>query len=466
MKSEKRCLEKINFPEIELPSETPRIGADEYERRLTDIRERMEDERLDFIVIYGDREHSANIQFAAGIDPRFEEIVALIPRSGEVALLLGNEDFGYADTSPFTGFRKELYQTLSLMNQHRDRAVDLRAIFAKHGVKPNSKVGIAGWKYFEEEECQDPAHTFETPSFIVDLLRDIAGFTNVTNAGPIFMHPEAGLRLENSPQQLALFEYNASHLTHAFREMLFGIRPGMTEIEAFGLCRCGVAPYSVHPMFTTGERARTSGLNSPSTKIIDKGDPISIGVGVWGALSARAGYVETSEDALNSRHYREYLDSVVLPYHEMASLWYSHVRIGARGGNVYDAIEQKSRSSSLPLMLNPGHSIHYDEWTNSLFFKGSRHAVKSGMLLQCDLIPVPAGYFGSNVEDTVAIGDEKLRHQLARGYPSMWNRIQERRRFMRETLGYEIGEEVLPFSNICGALAPFFLSPDVVVVRR
>ena len=106
-------------------------------------------------------------------------------------------------------------------------------------------------------------------------------------------------------------------------------------------------------------------------------------------------------------------------------------------------------------MLNPGHSIHYDEWTNSLFFKGSRHAVKSGMLLQCDLIPLSTEFFGSNVEDTVAIGDEKLRREIARRYPSMWNRIQERRRFMRETLGYEIGEEVLPFSNICGALAPF-----------
>jgi len=71
-----------------------------------------------------------------------------------------------------------------------------------------------------------------------------------------------------------------------------------------------------------------------------------------------------------------------------------------------------------------------------------------------------SAHFGAFAEDGVAVADEELRKQLAETYPAMWNRIEARRRFMREQLGIQISDNLLPFSNFCAAVIPFFLAPD------
>ena len=76
--------------------------------------------RLDFLVVYGDREHSANVAYLSGYDPRFEETLLLLERTGRpLAVLIGNEGWGYCDVSPLD-FDRQLYQTFSLMGQARD----------------------------------------------------------------------------------------------------------------------------------------------------------------------------------------------------------------------------------------------------------------------------------------------------------------------------------------------------------
>ena len=67
-----------------------------------------------------------------------------------------------------------------------------------------------------------------------------------------------------------------------------------------------------------------------------------------------------------------------------------------------------------------------------------------------------------NCEDTVALADEQLRADLARDYPAVWQRIQERRHFMHTELGLVLDESVLPLSNTPAVLAPFWLAPDQV----
>jgi hypothetical protein len=63
----------------------------------------------------------------------------------------------------------------------------------------------------------------------------------------------------------------------------------------------------------------------------------------------------------------------------------------------------------------------------------------------------------------VGLADESLRDEFAAQYPEAWGRIQERRRFMREKLGIDLHEDVLPFSNIPAYLPPFLLRPDHVM---
>jgi hypothetical protein len=459
-------LKAVEYPQIELPGEIPSLDEEEFSVRLEKILERMREEKLDFLLVYGDREHAANVQFSCGIDPRFEEVIVLIKSDGETVLLLGNEDYPYADMFPRKDLKKVLYQSLSLMNQPRDRLRPLKEILAEHGIRAEVSVGVSGWKYFTRKEFENPTYVLEIPSFISETLRKLVGFDNVRNAGELFMHPERGLRAINSTQQFAVFESHATYLTHGIFKFLQGARPGLTEFEAFSNCGYPGIPLSVHPMFSTGKRAVQCGLVSPSGKVIVDGDPFMFAMGMWGSLSARAGYVVDAEKGQHEEPYASYFEHMVKPYFEAVVSWYENLAIGAQGGEVFELVTEKVEAGGISLLLNPGHLIGYDEWLSTPFYANSTCTLRSGMLLQCDLIPISNDYFGSNVEDTVAIADQDMRNQIQKQYPSMWRRIEKRKAFMKDTLGIRIRDEILPFSNIAGALAPFALSPEYVVVRE
>ena len=74
----------------------------------------------DRIVVYADREHSANLAYLTGFDPRFEEAILVVGEAAEPAILVGNECFGMAGAAPLP-MRRGLFQDLSLPGQPRDR---------------------------------------------------------------------------------------------------------------------------------------------------------------------------------------------------------------------------------------------------------------------------------------------------------------------------------------------------------
>jgi hypothetical protein len=87
------------------------------------------------------------------------------------------------------------------------------------------------------------------------------------------------------------------------------------------------------------------------------------------------------------------------------------------------------------------------------------------MALQMDIIPVSLGPFCYiNAEDGVVLGDATLRTQLAQGYPKLWKRVQARRALMREVLGINLDDSVLPLSNTAGWLPPWALDLDTAFI--
>jgi hypothetical protein len=83
------------------------------------------------------------------------------------------------------------------------------------------------------------------------------------------------------------------------------------------------------------------------------------------------------------------------------------------------------------------------------------------MVIQTDIIPtgIRAGWT-ANCEDTVAIGDAKLRAAIESRHPELWARITARRAFLRERLGIEVRDEVLPLSPTPAYFPPFWLDLD------
>jgi hypothetical protein len=446
-------LAPIDLPDFGMPDAEPALPAVVFAARLDRLREAMERRRYDRLVVYADREHSANLAWLTGFDPRFEEAIAIVGPTEEPAILVGNECYGTAGAAPLP-MRRVLFQDLSLPGQPRDRSRPLAEILAGEGIGRGRRIGVVGWKTYADRA------TMETPAFLVDELRRLTGPGGlVENATDLLIDAGDGLRATHEVEQLAALEYAACQTSNGVRRVLTGLRPGMTEREAVRLLDWNGMPLSCHLMLTAGPRARF-GLLSPGYRPIERGDPFTVAFGVWGALDCRAGFVVEDATELPAA-IGDYVERLVAPYFEAVAGWYEGLRIGQTGGALYDTVMRRLADPFFGIFLNPGHLIGLDEWINSPFSVGSTVELRSGMAFQADVIPATGtDYFTTNIEDGVALADDTLRAAFATNYPAAWARIEARRLFMRESLGIELHDDVLPLSNLAAHLSPFVLRPD------
>jgi len=294
---------------------------------------------------------------------------------------------------------------------------------------------------------------------IAGVSLNVVGPKLLGHATDILINAADGLRVVNEVEQLAAFEWAACQTSHGVRNVLVGLQPGMSEREAVRLLEWNGAPLSCHLMLTAGPRARY-GLLSPGDRPIERGDPFTVAFGIWGALNCRAGFVVEDASELPDGA-ADYVDRLVAPYFEAVAEWYGALRIGQVGGELQAIVDRRLGDDFFGISLNPGHQLHLDEWVNSPVFPDSTVELRSGMALQCDIIPATGtSYFTTNIEDGVALADEALRSAFADRYPDAWARVQARRRFMIDTLGIDLHPDVLPFSNLAAHLSPFLLRPD------
>ena len=154
------------------------------------------------------------------------------------------------------------------------------------------------------------------------------------------------------------------------------------------------------------------------------------------------------------------------PYFACVAEWYETVGIGVTGGELDALVKRHLGDPFFGVKLNPGHLIHLDEWMNTPIYPGSTERLRSGQALQCDIIPATGTpYFTVNIEDGIALLDERGRAEFGDRHPQAWQRIEARRAFMADRVGIRLKPEVLPFSNLQGDLPPFILAPARVLVR-
>jgi len=446
-------LAPVEHPLFELPVALPRISAPEYEQRRAALREAV---AADWIAVYGDREHFANLTFLCGFDPRFEEGLLLLAEE-RALLAVGNEGAVYAELAA-RGVEIVLCPSLSLMGQERRRGLTVPAFLRSAGIVAGNSVGVVGWKAFGPEEWESSTPAIAAPAFVVDALRDAVGSSElVTDATRALMGSVTGLRARNSPDQLAAFEWAAARASACVTRITTSARPGVTELEAVAAMGYAGEPLSAHVMFASGAEVAV-GLRSPTERPLELGDAVTTAVGFWGGLSARAGLLAHGPDDLSPES-EGYLESMAIPYWRAIATWYETIRIGAGGSEIQAAVEEALAGAFGPA-LNPGHLIHLDEWLDSPVFPGSTETIASGMALQCDIIPdTTRPGWAANCEDTVAVADKALREELSVRQPELWARVLTRRRFLQEQLGIALADELLPFSSAPARFSPFWLSP-------
>lgn len=456
-------LKTVALPDFGTSPAMPAIPAREYGNRINLTVDRMRERQLDVLLVFADREHSANFSFLCGLDPRFEEALLLLDKNGKRKLLFGNECFGALGDPPLS-FEKELFQDFSLLGQDRSRSRPLEAVFRDFGIGKGLRIGCTYYKYYGNGPGNTDPLRLDIPAYMADLLRELTeNRESVLNVNDLFMDASTGLRHHLCLEELVRFEWASTRTSESMKKMIREITPGKMEYELARNYRTDGLPLNCHPMLSTGSKARW-GLSSPSENTVSAGDPFTAAFGVWGALTCRAGMVaegpeqlETAVASYYEKFWRNYFSTVVA--------WYETVGIGVSAGKVFGNCEAARDASLFDFALNTGHSIHLDEWVNSPFYAGSEIRLHSGLALQMDIIPANMKAFvAANAEDGIVLADEALRNEWAQRFPESWQRIEQRRDFMIGTLGIQLKPEVLPLSNIPAYYAPYLLKGDRVAV--
>jgi Xaa-Pro aminopeptidase len=453
-------LQRLDWPDNGTPDLPPAFSLAEAEARLADVRKVMANAGYAALVVYGDREHAANLHWLTGFDPRFEEAV-LIVTPGDALLIAGNECLAYTTISPLVAagkLRTGLCASLSLPSQPRGsrRLWD----WLNDVVPAGARVGAVGWKWYGADELPpgaDPALALDIPAFLADPLRDRAG--RVENATALFMHSGHGLRARVGVDDIARLEFSNHMAAAALRRMVFAFQEGMTDFAAVEAARIGGLPLGCHVTFAMGD---TPGLSGPFGDRISRGKPAGFNIAHWGSNICRAGWMARGPADLPATA-AGYLEDFVFPYTRAMSDWCAMMRPGVSGGSVWAMIHDRL-PASFGITLNPGHLIGLDEWMSSPISLGSDIPLASGMAMQMDVIPAHAGWGSTRMEDGYVLADDALRADLARHHPNVARRAAARAEFMRRVIGMDVPETLLPLADTCGIIAPWLLDPAQVVV--
>jgi hypothetical protein len=450
-------LAPVELPTIELPRAKPEIPAAVYSARVDRLMTAIQERGLDAVVVYGDREHFANTAYLTGFDPRYEESLFILVPGKKPRFLVGNENVGYAHVTPFD-VDIIRFSKLSLVGQPDPEDYAFSQLLTDAGV--HGRVGLIGWKYFEGNGA---GAWIDVPHFIVAEVANVAG--SVENATDLMVHPAYGLRMDNEVEQIAYFEFAASHGSAAMLRLLNSVRPGMTELEASALMKPILLPFNYHPTMLGGPVNTGYGVASPGARELEVGDPVCAGLGYWGSNTARAGFLVEDQSQLPDG-VSDYVERLVAPYYATAAAWYETIRIGLTAGELYDVTHSRIGDAFYGVYLNPGHFIHLDEWPSTPVRSGDKTIFRSGHAIQLDIIPgTGTDYHTAQIEDGIVLADEDLREALAEKYPDAWARIQKRRAMLKEVFGISLHEEVLPLSNTAGYFPPFWLNPGLAMVK-
>lgn len=446
-------LEKNIYP-VEISDET-------INKRKENVLEKMKMDNIDALIIYADLEHGGNFEYLCGFLPRFEEALLVLHQDGKAQMVLGNENLNKASKARIDV--KSIHMPhFSLPNQPMNTTKTVSETLKECGLETYETVGIVGWKNFTSK-LDENSKLFDIPGYIVDAFKKVYTNINFINGTYIFIG-EDGVRTTNNANEFAHYEFGAALAGNSILDVLNEIAVGKTEMElADKLDRYGQRN-SVVTIMAAGERFVKANMY-PTNKKISLGNPLSITIGYKGGLQSRGGFAINSEDELPEGQ-KDYIEKVAAPYFNAVKEWLENIHIGMEGRELYNLIESVLPKEKYGWELNPGHLCADEEWLSSPIYPESKEVLKSGMLFQIDIIPSVKGYCGISCESGIMLADKDLISEIKEEYPYIWERIEERRKYMKNILGINISEEIIPTSAATALCKPFLLNKELAFINE
>lgn len=452
-------LKEVIAPEIDQEIMPVQLTDETMTQRKKALLAKMQDEKLEALVIYADLEHGGNFEYLTGFVPRFEEAVLVLHRNGSAYMVLGNENLNKAEKARITAVPVHMPH-FSLPNQPMINQISVAEILTQTKIQEANTIGLVGWKNFTSQHDENSA-LYELPYYVVVALQTICKGASFTNANHLFIG-EKGLRTTNSANEIAHYEFGAMLASKCILDTMANIEVGMSEMALAETLSSAGQTHNVVTIMSTGERFKKANLY-PTSKKIELGDRIAMTTSYKGGLQCRNAYAAYGSDDLPESE-RDYEDKVAKPYYSAIATWLETARVGITGKELYDTIETVLPKAVYGWSLNPGHLTADEEWMSSPVYPDSQEVLQSGMIFQIDIIPSVTGYSGVSCESGAVLADEALRQTIKAEYPEMWTRMEKRRNYLKEVLGINLTADILPMGNGTAFYRPYLLNKEMAFV--
>lgn len=347
-----------------------KIEKSEFESRVAGIRGRLEAERLDALMVYGDEYRKENLRYVCNYWPIFERGACFISRD-QVIFAGAPEGEKYAremcvweDIRNVREFAcvsvpEEIDYPLAEFSSFRDILGEV--------LKTGKRLGVAGF--------------YDMSGFIAKRLNDACPGLETVDAAGILNE----LRLIKTPAEIACLRRAGELACIAYREFMKYAIPGNTELKAAGAAEGAVRMAGAEAInFTvcgTGKRADTV-IGRPTEKIIEDGDMVMCAVAVQ-----YAGYVSTVEYPFVAGTPSDGQKRFLRALFEAANEQQKFLHDGVRSGDMVRAVKAVFARHGLSEydVYPPMHGIGLAEAESPYPDTESDYFLRSGMCVNSDI---------------------------------------------------------------------------------
>ena len=357
----------------------PHIPQDEFLDRIHRIQERLAQQQLDALVVYGDEYRKEQLRYVSNFWPIFERGACFIPRQGMPILAGAPEGERYAremcvwqDVRNIREFAcvsvpEEIDYPLATFSSLREI---LREVLGG-----GRRLGVVG--------------RWDMPGPIFDRVRDALEGLEIVEADGILRE----LRLQKSPAEVACLAEAGRIACAGYRQLLAAAAPGTTELAVAGAgegaARAAGAEAITFMVFGSGPRTATI-IGRPVNRVIQDGDMVMAAMAVQ-----YQGYVATVEHPFvagkPSGSQRRFLEALF----EAANVQLGYLKEGVVAGEMVRAVKAVFQRHGLSQydVYPPMHGIGLAEAESPYPDAAATYPFAAGMCVNSDisLFGHPAG---------------------------------------------------------------------------
>ena len=348
-----------------------KIQKAEFENRIRKIQEKLAEQKLDAMLVYGDEYRKENLRYVSNFWPIFERAACFIPQSGEPILAGAPEGELYArEMSVWSDLRNVREFACVSVPEGIDYPLanfsSFKAIL-KEILPGGKRLGIVGLR--------------DISAPVMERIQAAATGLEIVDAADIITE----LRIIKTADEIACLREAGRQACIGYRKLLETAVPGVSETmvagAAEGAARAAGAEDINFTVFGSGKRAATI-IGRATQKIIEDGDM------VMAALAVQyEGYVATVEYPFVAGKATQGQQRFLAALFEASNVQQGYLRAGVIAGEMVKAVKAVFKKHKLTEydVYPPMHGIGLAEAESPYPDDTAKYAFRENMCVNSDI---------------------------------------------------------------------------------